>query len=253
MLRNRDIESADNLVLELWREVISQSHLRSRNDKVANALFHFMVRVANSWRSIRTLRNNTTDEQGFTIDAGTLLRAMYDAYFQAAYLVSEPAKCTERADDYFEFEHVERHKSVQRMISHSNWVAERLKASTKRAEGEKENLSQFERVKKRFATKGQSNGIRNHWYKGNLLDLAHSMKKGDEYDTFLAIFNGCVHTSAFASKHGPPVSAEYVLEMASVISAKVAQLNVVRNHIQLNENHQHLLKVLCRDSEKSEL
>ena len=106
MLRNRDIESADNLVLELWREVISQSHLRSRNDKVANALLHFMVRVANSWRSIRTLRNNTTDEQGFTIDAGTLLRAMYDAYFQAAYLVSDPAKCTERADDYFEFEHV---------------------------------------------------------------------------------------------------------------------------------------------------
>lgn len=239
-------EEGDNLVQSLWQLVICHSHSRSSSDDVARALLCFMVRVSNTWRSIRTLRNNTSDAEGFMIDAGTLLRAMYDAYFQAEYLVSDPSKSEERAADYFDFEHVEKYKSVERLMSHNNWVAQRLQSSSKRAEGEKENLRHFERVKKRFSTTKSPNKTRSHWYPGNLLELANIVKKADEYDTFLAIFNGCVHTSGFASKNGPPVSSQYVLEMASMITAKIARLNVAHNRIELTKDHQELLDVLCR-------
>jgi hypothetical protein len=239
-------EDADNLIQDVLKHVISASHSRSENDIVAKALLFFLVRAANSWRSIRTLRKNTADEEGFMIDAGTLLRAMYDACFQAEYVICEPDKSVLRATDYLEFEHVERYKFIERMLAHSNWIAERLKASPKREIGEVENQRQFDRVKARFG-KGnkQSDSTRNHWYPGSLPQIAAALGKADEYDSFLAVFNGCVHSSAFALQFGPPVSAAYVLDMASTIAAKVARFSVAHNRIELSTTHKKVLDVLC--------
>jgi hypothetical protein len=240
-------ELADDFIQEVFKEVISESHARSANDVVAKALLFFLVRAANSWRSIRTLRKHTTDEDGFMIDAGTLLRAMYDACFQAEYMVYEPDKSVMRATDYFEFEHVERHKFMERMLAHSNWIAERrLKASPKGQAGEEQNKRQYDRVRARFGKgKNQSDSTRNRWYPGNLLQIAAAIDKTDEYDSFLAVFNGYVHSSDFALQFGPPQSAAYVLDMASTIVAKLALFNVEHNRIELSTTYKKLLELLC--------
>jgi hypothetical protein len=44
----------------------------------------------------------------FMVDAGVLLRCMFDAYLQADYIVRDPAKQMERATMYLEFQHVDR-------------------------------------------------------------------------------------------------------------------------------------------------
>jgi Family of unknown function (DUF5677) len=203
---------------------------------------YFLTRVANTWKSIRTLRKYSDDSDIFVVDAGTLLRAMYDAYFQAEYLVSQSDERSQRAQDYFDFAHVERYKFVTKILSANNFFANRLKASPKRQEGEQENKRRFEGVKSRFVTKKNGSATRNHWYPGTLAEIA----KSDEYDTLFTSFNGCVHSSASALASGPFVTAENVLIFASTTAAKVARLSVSYNKTVLKPLHQKLLDVLCQ-------
>lgn len=239
-------EQGDEMVHALLRDIICQSHALGDSDDVSKALLFFLVRVANTWRSIRTLRKHTNDSEGFMVDAGSLLRAMYDAYLQAAYLVSDPIKSSERACDYFDFEHIERYEAMKRTLSADNWVAQRLQQSPKRSEGQRANEQQYDSVKSRFQRKPGKDSTRNRWYPGTLPAIAEKSGRLDEYKTFLATFNGCVHSSASALKIGPPISAKYVLMMASTIAAKVARLSVVHNELTLNANYQRLLEVLCK-------
>lgn len=238
-------EQGDDMVRDLLREIISQTYDLGDSDDVSVALFFFLGRVANTWRSIRTLQKYTKDSDGFMVDAGSLLRAMYDAYLQAEYLVSDSAKSSERARDYFDFEHIERYKAMKRTLSANNWMAKRLQRSPKRSKGQPTNKQHYDRVKCRFQSNPGKDATRNQWYPGTLPAIAEEAGKLDEYKTFLATFNGCVHSSASAVKSGPPICAEHVLIMASTIAAKVARLSVVHNTLTLNTDDQRLLEVLC--------
>src|SRR3972149_5983800 len=68
---------------QLLRHVISESHKCANSDQVARALLFLLMRVSNTWLSIRTLRDHSPHKEVFVVDAGTLLRAMFDAYLQA--------------------------------------------------------------------------------------------------------------------------------------------------------------------------
>ena len=243
---DQDSEAADDFIHDLLRQIINESHLRSKDDIVARALFFFLLRAANSWRSIRILSKSATNEKeedAVAIDAATILRAMYDAYFQAAYVVKQPDQSEQRATDYFEFEHVDRHRRMEALLGHDNWIATSLKASPKHDAGQTNIQQQLDRVKERFTTK--KGNIRQHWFPGTLRDVARSLEREDEYDTFLAEFNGCVHTSAFYLKCGPPVTARHVLTMASTIAAKITLLNVDHNKIVIHPTQTRVLDVLC--------
>ena len=235
-------EQSDDMVHDLLQEIIQQSHPLGDSDNVSKALVFFLVRAANTWRSIRTLQKHMEDSEGFMLDAGILFRAMYDAYLQAEYLVSDPSKSLERACDYFDFEHVEKHKATQRILGAKNWMAKRLQKSANRSEGEQANQDNYDRVKGRFQNK--KGKVVNQWYAGNLYEIAKEAGKQDEYKIFLAAFNGCVHSSASAVKRGPPVKSEHALMMASEIVAKIARLNVVYNNLALRPDYQKLLELL---------
>ena len=137
-------EEFDEHVSAFLEEVIQKSEDCIAKDEVSCALFFFLMRVANTWHSIKTLREKNPDEssyeQVFIIDAGVLLRAMLDACYQAEYIVDDPDSKVARANDYFDYEHVERYKRLQKIFSHDNSIARRLKSSTKRPEGEESNL-----------------------------------------------------------------------------------------------------------------
>jgi len=249
-----DNDEVDSHVLELMKQVIRTAHGRVDNDPVARALLFFLVREANTWRSIRTLRNNTPDGEGFTVDAGTLLRAMFDAYLQAAYIVHDPKDANQRAQDYIDFEHVERFKLVNSVMKHDTPLSRHLKASPKRQEGEKRMQQEYDRVKSRYflerrladGTVKCGPGTRNTWYAQNLFDLAVILGKEDEYDSLLKMFHGCVHSSPFAVGLGPMVSADHVVDWASTIAARVTKLNVEHHKITLDELYSGILDALCK-------
>lgn len=247
-------QDLDEHVLSILRETIRRSEEYGRKDEVARALFYFLVRVANTWRSIRTLRQHTQDD-GFMIDAGTLLRAMLDAWLQTEYLLHDPDKKVDRAKEYLDFEHVERYRISRKVLRHDNPFADRLKSSPKRPEGEKRLVEQYDRVKGKYLVKARQTATpssaeprtRDKWYSGDLSAVSRSLGKEVEYDAFVATFNGCVHSSAFAVQAGPMVSPEHVLTIASKIAARVARLNVLHNGIDLGEYYGPIMEALCAD------
>ncbi len=101
----------------ILRTVIQESHPLREQDDVSNTLLCFLVRVANTWKSIRTLRTHTLVQNGFMVDAGVLVRAMFDAYLQADYVFSDPAKRSVRAASYLDYAHVERYKTTRKVLS----------------------------------------------------------------------------------------------------------------------------------------
>ena len=241
-------------VFELLRNVITQSHPHAQTDVVARALLFFLLRVSNTWRSMRTLDKNTTDDEGPMVDAGALLRVMFDAYLQAEYIASDEKVAVERANDYLDFEHVEKYKRAQRVTSYDNPFAQALKASPHRPTGEVRLQQEYNRVKARYLVeKRQPDGtiqrgprMRRNWYSGTLADIARSLGKSDEYDILLATFHGCVHSSAWAVRRGPVISREHILDWASTIAARIARLSVEHNRIVLDELHEQILAALCR-------
>ena len=234
--------------LALLKEVIQKSHDCIAKDTVSRALFFFLLRVANTWQSIKTLRKYSPDDKLFMVDAAALLRAMLDACFQAEYIVNDPDSKVARANDYLEYKHVERYKIFEKICKHDNWLSRRLKSSTKRPEGEKKNLEEYNRVKhKFFVQQKRCDKTRNTWYSGSLFGIAKNLGKEAEYDTFIANFNGCVHSNALAVQDGPPMTAQHVLTFASNIAARVARLNVQHNHIDLGDVHSQIMDELCKD------
>jgi hypothetical protein len=239
----------DEHIRDLIGYVINASMSPSREDQVAAALLCLLVRVANSWRSIRTLRTHTPDADGFAVDAGAILRAMFDAYLQAEYIVSDQEQSHSRASLYFDFEHVEKYKHMQKWMEHNNSMTERLKKSPHRPAGERNVREQYDRVKDRFLVeKRQKDGTikrgpatRNQWFSGDLRTIAKGLGKLDEYDLLLASLHGCVHSSVRALKVGPPVSGDHVLFWATTVVARIINLNVRYNNIPLSELNANLI------------
>lgn len=152
MYQKADYEEADEVFLQILRKIIATLHSRKCKDKVSVSLLFFLVRVANTWRTIRLLRKHTPDEfhDGFMVDAGTLLRSMFDAYLQADLIFRDPAKRLERATLYLDFEHVERYRMTEKVLRHDNQLADHLKATPRRPEGENRLQEEFDRVKDPF-------------------------------------------------------------------------------------------------------
>jgi hypothetical protein len=244
MVENREMEEADDRFLEIITTVIRGAHEQEDKDRVSRALLLFLVRVANTWRSIRTLRRYTPDPQGFMVDAGTLLRAMFDARFQAEFIFSDPTKREERSGLYLDFEHVERYQMKGKVLRHDNQLTDRLRSSPKRTpEAEKRLQDEYDRVKDRYLTPGNDRKPEK-WYKSNLRELAKG--KEAEYDTFVATYQGCVHSSALAISRGPLVKPEHVLFMASFILARVTKLNIEYNRLPMDEGDVMILDELCK-------
>ncbi len=243
----------DDHFFEILKTVIEQT--TTFKDVVARALHFFLVRVFNSWRSIRIIRNTFVeekDETGFMVDAGTLLRAMYDASLQAEYIVKDQNEAVNRANDYFSFEHIERYRLVQKVKSYDDSFSKKMMESPKKPEGERNVQQQYDRVKGRYMEEKLKNGIiqlrriREYWFPGRLRDVAIHLGKEDEYDRFLFTLQGCVHSSAWAIKIGPPFTPQHALNWASKIALRVVKLNVEYNKINLSNEQMTTLNMFCR-------
>ena len=255
MLKEQEYDEVDKRFETILQTIFQQIHFRAGNDNVSLALFCLLVRVSNSWRSIRLLQLHTPEQfqTGFMVDAGAVLRIMFDAYLQANFIFREPKDQIERATQYLEFEHVERYKMQQKVIRNDNEFTNTLNSSPYKEEGARRVQKEYDRVKDQFlvekkqcdGTMKRGPGTRDKWYIGDLFQLAKAAGKEAEYDTFVFSFSGCVHSSAFAIKNGPTVAQDYVLSLASTFTARVATMNVDYNKLDIIAERP-ILDELCK-------
>lgn len=246
MATEQDFEEVDNRIFSILSDLIRTIIGREGKDNVSRALLCFLVRETNTWRSIRVLRKNTPEQfhSSFMVDAGTLLRAMFDAFLQAAYIYGDPAKRLELATLYLDFETVERHLFPQKMMRHDTPLADHLKSSSKRADIEKRTQQEYDRIKGRYLKKNSTH-TRSKWYEHDMGHLARAAGREAEYDTFVAQFSGCVHSSAFAVNAGPLVPPQHVMALAAVYPARVAAMNVDYNKIDIGDERM-ILDQACK-------
>jgi len=255
MTEKQAYDQADENFEQILQTIIVDLHTREKQDAVSVALLFLLVREANTWRSIRLLHKHTPEKfhPAFLVDAGTLLRAMFDANVQAEFIFFDPAKRIERAGQYLDFEHVERFEMLQKILRHDNPLSKSLKSSPKRQDGEKRVQESYDNVKDQFLLdQKKSNGnaqhaprTRNKWYEGGLPQLAGATGNAAEYDSFVASFSGCVHSSAYAVRYGPMYPEDHILHLASKFAARVAKINVDYNRLEIGEDRM-VLEELCK-------
>jgi hypothetical protein len=233
----------DNYVEQLLQRVLSGSKKFTDLDIVSRALYFFLVRVANTWLSLHTLLNCSPNQECFMLDAGVLIRWMFDAYLQALFMASDPMKQVERATLYFEFRHVDRYELARRGVKLPGLVGDHLRTSQSKVKGEKLIEEQYDRVKTNFL---RPNGIvREKWYAANLGKLADDLQKRAEYDMFLNPSHGCVLSSAFAIERGPTLSPQIIAEVSTTLAGRVAQLNVAHNKLDVSQEDREFLEQVC--------
>jgi len=239
-------EIDDGQMRELTQQAFAKAIVavgrHSDNDPVSRALLYLLMRVANSWRSIGVLWRECSET--FLVDAGTLLRAMFDAYLQAAFVVQDRERREERAQLYLDFEHVEKHELLERILQHDTFVSSKLAMSLHREEGEARLKTQYSRVSDRYLTR-KGNRTRRQWYRGTLRDLAIAVGVESEFELFVFAFHPYVHSSAYGVKTGPPIEPQHVLTLASVIAGRVAILSLTQIGERLDDPHQSLLEALA--------
>jgi len=249
-------DETDAAFEQLLRFVVSESNKHIKVNQVARALFFFLMRAANTWQSIRTLRVHSPHDEILVVDTGALLRCMFDAYLQAAYIAFDKKKAAKRAQDYFDFEHIERFRWQSKVLKYDNRLTRRVRSLETFANVNCAVEEAYERVKYRFAEEmgkrkqdaGDSQRIRKQWYPGNLFEIAKAVGKSDEYDTLLSAFHGCVHSSASALKSSwlPVPSAEQVIMWATSIAARTARMSVDHNKIELSQLYSRILELCSR-------
>ena len=178
----------------------------------------------------------------YLLDAATLLRAMFEAWIQAQYIFDDGAKREEKATLYLDFEHRDRRKMMEKVLSHDNSLSDRLRASPKRTpEAEARLQREYGRVKPNYSN--------NYWYSRygrDLRILAQAVGKVDEYDSFVSTYQGCVHSGSMAIEQGPLLNSQIALMKASMIVARVAKINAAYNRFPLNEVETENIDEICK-------
>lgn len=231
----RPHDEADEYVLMFANRIANQVYEMKKTDHVTVSLYTLLMRVLNTHLSIHYLHGYTSTDT-FVVDAAVLLRCLYDAYFQANHIYSDPSKRLERAGLYVEFEHVERYLTANKFLQHNNEFSKMLHASPHKTEGQKECLRQYNRVKHLFLnSKGKP---RDKWYLVSMADLAAEAGLKDEYDTFVGPFSGCAHSSFMSIRCGPMLDPDAVILHSGKLLARMLLLNI--NHNRLAVTHDEL-------------
>ncbi len=214
------IDAVDKMIREICTQAVGRTGASSR------ALRALFSRVAGSWDSLRVLVMDARTQVQLNSrvnDCAAILRCMYDAYLQAAYIATDPQVLGKL---YLDYVHVET-QIINEILEQDNKMSRIFAASPMRPEGEKMRRKRYAQVKDAYKTpKGKD---RIHWYVGSLRDLARKVGKGDEYVWFVKRSNSSVHSGAFATMHGPPIqTAQTIEQIALLIVSRTGNL-VVKN------------------------
>lgn len=229
------------------REVITAS-VAQRATKKADALIALVTHIANNWKAVCILNEHDDDglEQVVANPTAVLSRCMYDALLQALYIAVDSAKAEERATEYLEFSAVEYQQFVERVLKGTSSLSRQMAQSPRRASAEHAIRKEYDRVKGRYTNKRGS--IRQHWYPGNLRELARSVGKDEEYSWYVTYSNSSVHAGPFSVVKGPLGTAgDRGLFAVAAIACQAATLLTKELHINVSKENEAFMTQFSKD------
>jgi hypothetical protein len=221
-------------IAQILQGIVEQSKPFADRDIVAHALLCFLTKAFNTTRSIDCLA--VTCPQTAENDINTLLRSVYDAYLQAAYLAHDSGMAVSRAQDFRDFDHVERRKLWNHIFKHQTSLSRFIAAAPQRPQAEAAMNANFDRVKSRF-----NNGKQSHWYPGSLETIATKVGKGGEYANLLVHLHGSVHSSFRVMTRGPAADVDRSSAWSLFLAARIAQLIVNHTGLEVSEEAKAVL------------
>jgi len=233
---------------QLCREIIGALYARSRRTFDENALLGLFTRIAGSWDSLCALVGTSRNDmhlQARAHDCAAILRCMYDAYIQLAYIAVSPEE-EQLGELYCEFVHVERFKVSTEAVKQENAMARMVANSPMRAEGEPRNRREFDRVKHLYIKPKpkDADDTRGKWYRlSNLRQVAEKIGRGDDYVWFVKRYGSSVHSGPFAVFHGPQCADARIIEGLALHYVCLAAKNVVQKcQLPFSERSQALVR-----------
>ena len=204
------------------------------------ALLALFKRIAGSWESLCILATTSQDLDTRANDCAAILRCMYDAYLQAAYIATDPEVLGKL---YIEFEPIERRKQANAVVRQDNKLAQTIATSPMRPAGEKRNQEEYEQVKGNYS-KSKGPGTRLHWYpQANLGKLAEQIEKGANYEWFIARYNSAIHSGPWATlQSSSPKLPMLIKNLAAMIVFGAARLVVDNGQLQVSKESNDLIR-----------
>lgn len=243
---NQEIRSR---VDDMIREVLSQAMLIRDPRKSTVSVRALLVRMASSWKSICHLMDCCPDSQSREAignDCAAVLRCMYDVYAQAAHIVHDGSDREKLAEDYFEFQHVERRWLKEDLVNQDNLLSRQVAESPRREDGNREIERQYERVKHRYMNK--RGGFRkDHWYVGTLSQIVGKLGKRDEYAWFVKTLNSSVHGGPMAVFRGPMMPLHCMELHASMLLGRAAKIVIENDTLKVSQRTTELAHKLSAD------
>ena len=193
---------------EIFQSIIARLNETDSETVHARAARYLHARMTGSMDSILFLCRFA--QHDFTSDASALLRCMYDTLIQAIYMLHIPNKRDDRGQLYLDYYWVQKYRMISLVDKNQTGLAKHLRTSDKRTEGEKRIIDEFDKIKHKYATKGNQNRPRKNWYPGTLRELALEVGYEDEYEIVQLLFGGIVHSSPYATIHGSAFDGEHL-------------------------------------------
>lgn len=242
-------------VNKMLHEVIAAARQCGQGRPSGKALLAFLTRGAGSWKSLRILahatQGNTPEWDWIGNDCAAILRCMFDAYIQAAYVFHDPETRESLGDLYLEYELVECHQLSQAIIRLDNPFARRIAQSPLRETGEKANTEAYDRVRRNYPRR-KSRGVRKTWYDGGLFALAKAIGKDDEYVVLVKALHGSIHSSPLAMSKGPLYDKDAVVLLSDILVGRLAHMVVENGQVSISEDSRKIIAALQAEPLKQE-
>ncbi len=131
--------------------------------------------------------------------AGPLyIRMMFELSLQFDFIMDDPE---ERAQRYLDFTHVTRYKQSQAVVKNPDgYISRTIAESPLRAEGERRNAEEYERVLPQF--KRHPKGVWDKWYCMSIRELAERMGRLGEYNVLYRTSCSFAHGDPFSMREG---------------------------------------------------
>jgi len=170
------------------REVMAAATPRvlKQEKRSTNAFMCLMTAMYSHWKALDLLygARDSGTRSLLQIHLACTIRQMFDAYFQAAYIDKEDTEA--RAEKYLQFQIVEKWRGAKKATKNTDDISRYIANSPLRTRGEPELQKAFENVRASYLRRGKTDAskdhnIRDHWYEGNLGELAKAVDQSGDY------------------------------------------------------------------------
>ena len=147
-------------------------------------------------------------------DPSTILRSVYDASLQAEYIVHDAAKATDLAQNYLDFQEIERYRLIKALGKYKDEFSGKMVEGEERAANELKIRERFEKVEAKFR-KAHGAGYMTSWHDEKLREFCKARGRKEEYDFMLVLLHGAAHSSALAMLRGYSANPSFLMLTAA--------------------------------------